>query len=106
MANGSDDVSGVVLDPQIEARVRESFARQSLMTTIGASLHRVARGVVVIDLHPAAGLCALRPHADGVPGRRLCEGWTSRAAHRDHAGDADLGAGGGCVLTRTGSSYL
>jgi uncharacterized protein (TIGR00369 family) len=46
----------MTLDPDIEARVRTSFARQSLMSTIGASLHTVARGAVVIALHPTAGL--------------------------------------------------
>jgi uncharacterized protein (TIGR00369 family) len=37
-------------DPQFEARVRESFARQRVMTTIGARLTRVAAGEVVIEL--------------------------------------------------------
>jgi len=35
-------------DPQFEARVRASFARQRFMTTLGASLERVAPGEVVI----------------------------------------------------------
>jgi uncharacterized protein (TIGR00369 family) len=38
------------LDPQFEQRVRESFARQAAMATIGASLHTVAPGRVVIEL--------------------------------------------------------
>jgi uncharacterized protein (TIGR00369 family) len=36
------------LDPQIEARVRESFARQQAMDTIGATLKSVAAGEVEI----------------------------------------------------------
>jgi uncharacterized protein (TIGR00369 family) len=38
------------LDPQIEARVRESFARQQAMVTIGASLRSVRAGEVEIEL--------------------------------------------------------
>lgn len=37
-------------DPDFERRVRESFARQSVMTTIGARLVRVAPGEVEIEL--------------------------------------------------------
>jgi uncharacterized protein (TIGR00369 family) len=38
----------MTLDPQIETRVRESFARQQAMTTIGATLGSVAAGEVEI----------------------------------------------------------
>ena len=37
-------------DPSYETRVRESFARQALMTTIGARLARVSPGRVEIEL--------------------------------------------------------
>ena len=37
-------------DPRWEARVRDSFARQRLMTTLGARLERVAPGAVDIAL--------------------------------------------------------
>jgi len=37
-------------DPGFEERVRESFARQTLMATIGASLARVSPGEVDIEL--------------------------------------------------------
>jgi uncharacterized protein (TIGR00369 family) len=37
-------------DPAFEARVRASFARQGVMTTIGARLTRVAAGAVEIEL--------------------------------------------------------
>jgi acyl-coenzyme A thioesterase PaaI-like protein len=37
-------------DPQFEARVRRSFARQTLMATIGATLARVSPGEVDIEL--------------------------------------------------------
>jgi uncharacterized protein (TIGR00369 family) len=37
-------------DPAFEARVRASFARQTVMSTIGATLHRVAPGEVEIRL--------------------------------------------------------
>lgn len=37
-------------DHEADARVRESFARQSIMTTIGASVASVRRGEVVIVL--------------------------------------------------------
>ena len=38
------------LDPKFEARVRASFARQAIMSTIGARLTRVAPGEVVAEL--------------------------------------------------------
>lgn len=38
------------LDPAFEPRVRESYARQRLLTTLGASLERVAPGEVDIRL--------------------------------------------------------
>ena len=50
------DPMGTVIDPEVEARVRASFGRQSLMTTIGASLRTVAPGAVTIDLFPTEGL--------------------------------------------------
>lgn len=37
-------------DPQFEARVRDSFARQTFMATLGATLARVAPGEVTISL--------------------------------------------------------
>lgn len=37
-------------DPQFEARVRDSFAKQTFMATLGARLARVAPGEVTIDL--------------------------------------------------------
>ena len=37
-------------DPQFKARVRSSFARQTLMQTIGAEMTRVAPGEVEIEL--------------------------------------------------------
>jgi uncharacterized protein (TIGR00369 family) len=37
-------------DPRFEARVRESYARQAMMTTLGATLERVAPGEVEIRL--------------------------------------------------------
>jgi len=44
-------------DPGFEARVRDSFARQTVMQTIGASLARVAPGEVEIRLPTRADLC-------------------------------------------------
>lgn len=38
------------LDPQFEARVRSSFARQRVMGTLGAVLARVEPGAVTIEL--------------------------------------------------------
>jgi uncharacterized protein (TIGR00369 family) len=38
------------LDPGFEARVRASFARQAIMSTIGARLARVAPGETVVEL--------------------------------------------------------
>lgn len=40
----------IPLDPQFEARVRSSFARQRVMGTIGAVLTRVEPGAVTIEL--------------------------------------------------------
>jgi len=37
-------------DPQFEPRVRDSFAKQTFMTTLGATLARVAPGEVAIAL--------------------------------------------------------
>jgi uncharacterized protein (TIGR00369 family) len=37
-------------DPQFEARVRDSFAKQTFMTTLGATLARVVPGEVTITL--------------------------------------------------------
>jgi len=44
------------LDPQFEARVRASFARQRAMETIGATLSRVEPGVVEVALPYRADL--------------------------------------------------
>lgn len=38
---------------QQQTRVRESFARQGLMTRLGATLERVAPGIIEIALTPA-----------------------------------------------------
>ena len=38
------------LDPQFEARVRASFARQRAIDTIGATLARVEPGLVEVEL--------------------------------------------------------
>jgi uncharacterized protein (TIGR00369 family) len=43
-------VSGTAADPDFERRVRESFARQRFMTTLGARLVSVTPGDVVIEL--------------------------------------------------------
>jgi uncharacterized protein (TIGR00369 family) len=43
-------VSFTPADPDFEARVRASFSRQSIMTTLGASLTRIAPGEVEIAL--------------------------------------------------------
>jgi uncharacterized protein (TIGR00369 family) len=43
-------------DPDYEARVRASFARQGLMTTLGASLIRVSPGLVEIALPTSAAI--------------------------------------------------
>lgn len=40
-------------DPAFQSRIRESFARQGLMTSLGASLVHVAPGVVEIALSPS-----------------------------------------------------
>ena len=45
-----------LLDPQFEARVRASFARQRAMETIGATLGRVEPGVVEVALPYRADL--------------------------------------------------
>ena len=44
-------------DPGFAARVRDSFARQSIMTLIGAELTRVEPGRVEIELPFRADLC-------------------------------------------------
>lgn len=42
--------------PAIVGRVRSSFAKQGLMTTLGASLVKVARGSVEIELRPSPSI--------------------------------------------------
>jgi len=44
-------------DPAYQARVRDSFARQSIMALIGAELVRVEPGLVEIQLPYRADLC-------------------------------------------------
>jgi uncharacterized protein (TIGR00369 family) len=44
-------------DPGFEARVRDSFARQSIMALIGAEMTRVAPGLVEIALPYREDLC-------------------------------------------------
>ncbi len=44
-------------DPGYEGRVRDSFARQSIMELIGAELTRVAPGLAEIELPYRADLC-------------------------------------------------
>jgi len=44
-------------DPDFETRVRESFARQTLMQTMGARLARVAAGEVEIEMGYRGDLC-------------------------------------------------
>jgi uncharacterized protein (TIGR00369 family) len=41
---------------QLETRIRESFAKQGFMTTLGASLERVTRGEIEIALRPHPGI--------------------------------------------------
>lgn len=43
-------------DPATEARIRESFARQGLMTTLGAAIVRFAPGAVEIALAPSPAI--------------------------------------------------
>lgn len=45
-----EDAGFAVPDPAFESRVRQSFARQALMTLLGAQLARVAPGAVDIEL--------------------------------------------------------
>jgi len=47
-SHGEESVRHEARDPEFEARVRASFARQRFMSTLGASLERVAPGEVVI----------------------------------------------------------
>lgn len=41
---------------QLETRIRDSFAKQGFMTTLGATLERVAPGEVEIALRPHPGI--------------------------------------------------
>ena len=43
-------------DPDFERRVRESFARQTVMATLGATLERVEAGLVEIHMPFSGGL--------------------------------------------------
>ena len=46
----------MTIDPQTEKRCRDSFARQQMMTTIGASVRTVDAGVVELEMPFAATL--------------------------------------------------
>lgn len=41
---------------QVQTRIRDSFAKQGFMTTIGATLERVAPGDIEISLRPHPGI--------------------------------------------------
>src|SRR3982751_305283 len=47
---GRADMTDTPRDPEYEKRVRASFARQVVMTTIGATLTEVAPGAVTIEI--------------------------------------------------------
>jgi uncharacterized protein (TIGR00369 family) len=47
----------VTAEPGFEARVRESFARQTLMTSLGITIARIAPGEVDLALPYSARLC-------------------------------------------------
>lgn len=86
-----------VKDPSYEQRVRESFGRQALMTTIGARLAQVSPGRVEIELPFRADLTqqhgylhagitsAIADSAGGYAGYSLfpaekpCSPWSSRS---------------------------
>lgn len=44
------------LDPNVTAAIEDSFAKQGLMTTIGAELHRVASGEVRLRINASESL--------------------------------------------------
>lgn len=50
-------MTGAGLDPAVEAKVREGFALQGFLDTIGAKLESVAAGSVVVSLSPSAAVC-------------------------------------------------
>ena len=52
-------------DPTYETRVRDSFARQALMRTIGARLGRIEPGRVEIELPFRADLTQQHGYVDG-----------------------------------------
>lgn len=52
----ADRVAVTFADADVERRVRASFARQGLMTTLGASMASVLPGEVVIEVPFSAGL--------------------------------------------------
>lgn len=45
----------MTLDPNIDAHIRDSFGKQSLMTTLGACLKRVTYGAIEIEAPLLAG---------------------------------------------------
>ena len=50
------DGDGPMTSGTMEARIRESFAKQGFMTTLGATLERVAPGDIEIALRPHPGI--------------------------------------------------
>lgn len=77
------DISGDLTAPEIEQRVRESFSRQGLMRHLGANVHGVSKGRVVIRMpfapeltqqhgfFHAGGLSAIADSAGGYAGLTL-----------------------------------
>ena len=98
-----------VPDPDFEQRIRTSFARQGLNKGMGATLGRVAAGLVEIELpfsffhggvmgaigdsargdrlHCAGARDEARPHGDRVHGQRLRRDRGPREARRHDARD-------------------
>ncbi len=68
-------------DPDVERRIRQSFARQGLMRTIGATLTRVSAGEVEIEIEIPfqSALTQQHGYVTRASLRRL---WTMRAAMR------------------------
>jgi uncharacterized protein (TIGR00369 family) len=80
----------VARNPAFESMVRESFARQTLMTTLGARLSRVFPGGIDIELPYSTELCQQNGflHAGAITS--VADSANGYAAFTLAAGDSDV----------------
>lgn len=77
-------------DSHFEQRVRESFARQAFMTTLGARLARVEPGEVVIEVAPRPGLTQQNGYVHAGVAASIADSACGYAAYTLMPADSDV----------------